>query len=168
MRTTTGRCVPLAIPVDCQVEIPDSPPDFGALPRWMRPPLASRACCAGEAPGAGINFNEVAVVPPAPPPKVPRGINLRTNTGRCLPMAKPQDCRAGTLPDTGDATLVVRYTRPPLNSRTCCAGAQDNDPTVEYVVNIPTCEHIALEDGLGFFALENEQGTLLLECAEAP
>lgn len=138
------------------------------VPRFTRPPLSERGCCVGETDQvADVRFDATGQpLPPAPlPPSVPAArINLRTITGRCTPLAAPQECDPGELSDVTDASVAVRFTRPPLSSRACCAGDQDRAPQVTYDLTF-VCEHIALEDGLGLFALENDLGTFLLECA---
>jgi hypothetical protein len=169
LRTNTGRCVPLALPQDCGIDLPAAPDNDSMVPRFTRPPIVERGCCVGETDQvADVRFDATGEpLPPAPPPPaVPVArVNLRTTTGRCTPLAAPQECDPGTLADVTDASVAVRFTRPPLSSRACCSGDQARAPQVTYDLTVVICEHIALEDGLGFFALENDLGTFLLECA---
>ena len=169
LRTNTGKCVPLALPQDCGLGLPAAPSNDSMVPRFTRPPLAQRACCAGEGDQASdVRFDATGQPLPAPPapPTVPVSrINLRTDTGRCVPLAAPQECAPGDLPDVSDASVAIRFTRPPLSSRACCSGDQQRAPIPQFDLTVLVCEHISLEDGLGFFALENGLGTFLLECA---
>lgn len=168
LRTTTGKCTPLKMPQDCGVDV-DSTADNSMSVRFARPPLSNRGCCDGpsstDAPPSFIETGDPLPEPPVPPSVPVSRINLRTTTGRCMPLAAPQDCDPGELADVTDASVVLRYTRPPLNSRACCAGDQQRAPVPQFDLTVVVCEHIALEDGLGFFALENGLGTFLLECA---
>jgi hypothetical protein len=59
-------------------------------------------------------------------------LNLRTNTGRCNPLALPQDCDPGEVTPPDGVEVVVRYTRPPLTSRACCAGDTTEAPQVRF------------------------------------
>lgn len=166
LRTNTGRCIPIALPQDCEITIPSSPPTQAGIARFTRPPLASRSCCAGDTGShAQVSFSVGDYTPPAPPAPVPVGLNLRTTTGHCQPLPSPQECEAGDLPYVGSASVVVRFTRPPLSSRACCSGDQQRSPVPYFDLTISTCEHIELENSLGLFALENGLGTFLLECA---
>jgi hypothetical protein len=59
-------------------------------------------------------------------------INLRTNTGKCRPIELPQQCEAGEITPPDGVEVVVRYTRPPLTSRACCAGDTSSAPQVRF------------------------------------
>jgi len=94
-------------------------------------------------------------------------LNLRTNTGRCLPLPQPQECDPGPLPDfRDDSTVITRWTRPPPNSRACCAGPQDQAPQVTYEPVVTFCHSFRMESDVGNLALETDLGVLLQECAD--
>lgn len=167
LRTNTGKCSPLKLPQDCSIEL-DAPSDISAAARFTRPPLAQRNCCAGptdQVSDPQFSVSDAPLPPAPPPPVIPVGrINLRTQTGRCTPLSVPQVCETDVvIPE--DATVAIRFTRPPLSSRACCAGPQDGAAVPVFDLTVKICEHIALETDTGFFALEDESGTILLECA---
>lgn len=59
-------------------------------------------------------------------------LNLRTTTGSCRPADLPQDCIPGNVTPPDGVEVVVRYTRPPLTSRACCAGDTSEAPQVRF------------------------------------
>lgn len=169
LKTNTGRCAPLAFQQSADLSgivIPDL--EHAAL-AYTRPPLADRACCSGDdgsaEPQPQFSVEEGAPTPPSiPAASWPVGmLNLRTNTGRCAPLAfRPPEV---AVEMTENANISISYTRPPLRERGCCTGDdEDQVPQVIFTVDAE-CRYIALEDEFGFFALEDETGYFARECA---
>jgi hypothetical protein len=174
LKTNAGRCAPLALGQNAAIPEFTIPTDLHSGVAYTRPPIADRACCAGD------DGNEVAApyfTPTegeGPQPVVPdpswsaSTLNLRTNAGRCAPLAMSLHSPVAVSPDlrsvVGDSVEII-YTRPPIRDRACCSGDYgEQEPQPIFVVTVG-CQYIALEDAEGFFALEDESGYFALECA---
>jgi hypothetical protein len=94
---------------------------------------------------------------------MPQPINLRTNTGCCFPIALPQQCPPVEIPVAPAGVGVeLRFTRPPLFWRGCCAG--ESPKSEPYFALVPVgVEFFGLESGDGNLALESGDGFLLIE-----
>ncbi len=174
LKTNAGRCAPLALGQNAAIPEFTIPTDLHSGVAYTRPPIADRACCAGddgtEVPAPYFTPTEgegpQLVVPD--PSWSASTLNLRTNAGRCAPLALNLQSAAAvstSLRDvTGDSVEVI-YTRPPLRDRACCAGDDGEQEPMPIFIVIPGCQYIALEDDEGLFALEDESGYFALECA---
>lgn len=170
LKTTSGRCAPLALGQNAAIPEFTIPTDVHSGVAFSRPPLSDRACCAGDdgspQPEPYFPIEEGAGPQPSiPDPSWQVGtLNLRSNTGRSAPLSLSQPAIPDiTIPDGINAAIA--YTRPPIRDRACCAGDDGEQSPQPYFTISEECRYIALEDELGLFALEDESGYFALECA---
>lgn len=137
LKTNTGRCAPLALGQNAAIPDITIPTDVHSGVAFSRPPLTDRACCSGddgnEQPQPYFPITEGA----GPQPGVPNpswnasSLNLRSNTGRCAPLALGRQ----ELPDITIPTGVfasAAFSRPPISDRACCAGDGGNEVATPY------------------------------------
>jgi hypothetical protein len=170
LKTASGRCAPLALGQNAAIPEFTIPADVHSALAFTRPPITDRACCSGDDGDAQAAPYFTPTEGEGPQPVVPdpswlvSTLNLRSNTGRCAPLAMAQP----TVPEFSVSDLDVAsiaWTRPPLTDRACCSGDDGDSLPQPYFTVSEGCRYIALEDGFGFFALEDESGYLALECA---
>lgn len=170
LKTTPGRCQPLPLGKNSDVSGIVIPTDVHAGSLFTRPPLRDRACCAGD-DGEALPEPVFSIEEGAGPqplilaPSWPAGtLNLRTTSGGCAPIPLvPPSVGTVEIPMSGGVTIL--WTRPPLRDRACCAGDDGEEVSRPIFIYATGCRYIALEDGQGLFALEDESGYIALECA---
>lgn len=127
LKTNIGRCAPLALGQNAAIPDITISTEVHSGVAFSRPPLADRACCAGD-DGTAVAVPYFPIEEGAgPQPVVPdpswsvSTLNLSTGSGRCAPLALGQQ----QLPDITIPTGVhmsTLFSRPPLADRVCCAG----------------------------------------------
>jgi hypothetical protein len=174
LKTTSGRCAPLALGQNAAIPDFTIPEDVHSALAYIRPPIADRACCAGDDGNAQATPYFTPTEGEGPQPVVPdpswsaSTLNLRSNAGRCAPLALNLQSAVATstaLNSVVGDTVEIIYTRPPIRDRACCAGDDGEEQPQPIFVLTVGCMYIALEDGVGLFALEDESGYFALECA---